>query len=130
MVGAKNASASPAGPVVQWAQNSGGCHFSFNSGKLRSKISLEGLSAGDALPATLTVSCRGQAYKDTLGITRHEPAVVTDPATGTIYNIEHLRNGDSFVFPSGEKAIVKKETFVILATAQWVHVFQAQDVGE
>ena len=103
--------------------------YDVQSGKLRTRITLDGVR-GESLPSTLTVYCRGEAYKDEHGITRYRAATVTDPSNGTVYNVDHLRNGDSFVFPSGESAVVKKETFVILSTAQWVYLFQAQDGGK
>lgn len=102
--------------------------YDVNSGKLKTKARLDGVKTGD-LPVTLTVYCRGESYKDSDGLTRYHPVTLTDPKTGNVYNVEHLKNGETFTFPSGGAATVKKETFVILASAQWAYVFEADDGG-
>ena len=99
--------------------------YNVNSGKLQTKIKLEDVKP-DAVPATLTVYCRGEAYKDADGLTRYKPCTLNDPKTGNVFNVEHLRNGETFTFPSGEQAVVKKETFLIVASAQWIYVFKAE----
>jgi len=78
-------------------------------------------------PVTLTVYCRGESYKDEEGIVRYKPVTVTDPATGNVYNVEHMTNGSEFKFPSGASATVKKETFVMMASSAWVYLFSARD---
>lgn len=100
--------------------------YDVRNGKLLTRSPLEGMQS-DKTPATLTVYCRGEAYKDEQGAQRFRPVTVTDPDTGNVYNAEHLRNGDQFKFPSGKTAEVKKETFVILATARRVYVYKAND---
>ena len=99
--------------------------YNVKSGKLQSKFKVSGVKTGE-LPVTLTVYNRGEAYKDEQGITRYKPVTLTDPKTGNVFNVEHLANGGTFKFPSGETAVVKKETYVIVASAQWVYVFQAE----
>ena len=98
--------------------------YDVNSGKLLSKF--KGDAKSEELPVTLTVYTRGESYKDDQGITRYKPVTLTDPKTGNVYNVEHLADGATFRFPSGETAVVKKETYVIVASAQWVYVFQAK----
>ena len=44
-------------------------------------------------------------------------------------HVEHLPNGSDFTFPSGAKAKVVKETFVVLASSSWVYLFTAKDSG-
>jgi len=100
--------------------------YDVDSGKLKTKIKLDNVKS-QSVPTTLTVYCRGESYKDQDGITRYKPCTLTDPKTGNVFNVEHLHDGDTFTFPSGEKATVKKETFVIVASAQWVYVFKASD---
>ncbi|MBE7493280.1 MAG: hypothetical protein HS108_16175 [Planctomycetes bacterium] len=97
------------------------------TGKLLSEYSLAGLNVEGGGPATLTVYCRGEAYSDEEGLTRYRPVTVTDPVTGNVYNVEHLPNGAQFRFPSGATATVKKETFVVLASSTWLHLFSARD---
>ncbi|MCA9587546.1 MAG: hypothetical protein KC657_19605, partial [Myxococcales bacterium] len=99
--------------------------YDVSSGKLFTKVKLEGLKAG-SLMTTLTVYCRGEAYKDPDGLTRYRPCTLTDPKTGNVYNVEHLKNGETFKFPSGETSTVKKETFLVVASAQWVYVYKAE----
>lgn len=99
--------------------------YNVTTGKLTSKFSVNMEKAGE-LPVTLTVYTRGESYKDEQGITRYKPVTLTDPKSGNVYNVEHLANGSTFTFPSGETAVVKKETYVIVASAQWVYVFQAK----
>jgi hypothetical protein len=99
--------------------------YDVRTGKLKSKIKLDGMKA-EQLPVTLTVYCRGEAYKDADGLTRYHPCALTDPKTGNVYTVDHLANGETFTFPSGESAVVKKETFLIVASAQWVYVFKAE----
>lgn len=99
--------------------------YDATTGKLLSKFKL-GIEKTGELPVTLTVYTRGEAYKDDQGITRYRPATLTDPKTGNVFNVEHLPDGTTFTFPSGESAVVKKETYVIVASAQWVYVFQAK----
>lgn len=103
--------------------------YDVNTGKLRTRHALDGVK-NEGIETTLTVYCRGESYEDDQGLTRCKPVTLTDPKTGNVFNVEHLRNGETFTFPSGESAIVKKETFVILASAKWVHVFRADDGGE
>lgn len=100
--------------------------YDVESGKLKTKIKLDNVKPQE-VPTSLTVYCRGESYKDDDGITRYHACTLTDPKTGNVYNVEHLGNGDTFTFPSGETATVKKETFVIVASAQWVYVFKASD---
>ncbi|MCA8934863.1 MAG: hypothetical protein KDB68_01540 [Planctomycetes bacterium] len=100
--------------------------YNVESGKLKTKIKLDNVKP-EQIPTSLTVYCRGEAYKDQDGITRYKACTLTDPKTGNVYNVEHLHNGDTFTFPSGETSVVKKETFVIVASAQWVYVFKADD---
>lgn len=100
--------------------------FDVRNGKLLTRSPLDGMQA-DKAPATLSVYCRGQAYRDEQGTQRHHPVTLTDPDTGNVYNAEHLRHGDKFKFPSGKTAEVVKETFVILATARRVYVYKAND---
>ncbi|MCA8915299.1 MAG: hypothetical protein KDB90_07795 [Planctomycetes bacterium] len=99
--------------------------YDVNSGKLQTKFKLDNVKP-DAVPATLTIYCRGEAYKDADGLTRYKACTLTDPKTGNVFNVEHLQNGETFTFPSGEQAVVKKETFLIVASAQWVYVFKAE----
>ncbi|MDC1142757.1 hypothetical protein OAU50_06670 [Planctomycetota bacterium] len=80
-----------------------------------------------AAPATLTVYCRGESYKDEDGLTRYKPLTVTDPDTGNIYNVENLHDGDEYTFPSGKKVKVKKETFVLMTSADRMFMFTAKD---
>ncbi|MCC6465155.1 MAG: hypothetical protein IT463_07435 [Planctomycetes bacterium] len=81
----------------------------------------------DSNPVSLTVFCRGEAWQDKDGVTQYRPVTVTDPATGNVYNVEHLPAGSEFTFPSGGKAAVKKETYVIMASATAVYLFRADD---
>lgn len=99
--------------------------YDVNSGKLLTRMKLDGMKSS-ALPTTLTVICRGESYKDADGLTRYHPCTLTDPKTGNVYNVEHLKNGETFTFPSGESSTVKKETFLVVASAQWVYVFKAE----
>ncbi|MCC7510474.1 MAG: PQQ-like beta-propeller repeat protein [Planctomycetes bacterium] len=103
--------------------------YDVSNGKLITQSRLAGITS-DKVPLAITVYCRGEAYKDEQGIARYKPVSVTDPDTGNVYNVEHLRNGDTYKFPSGKVATVKKETFVILASARWVYAFKAQDGGK
>jgi hypothetical protein len=100
--------------------------YGVTSGKLLTSPSLSGVEFEKA-PFTMTVYCRGEAYKDDQGIVRHKPVTVTDPDTGNVYNAEHLRNGQEFKFPSGKTVRISKETFLILTSAQWTYVFKAED---
>jgi hypothetical protein len=99
--------------------------YDVQTGKLKAKIKLDGTKA-EQVPLTLTVFCRGEAYKDADGLTRYHPCTLADPANGNVYNVEHLANGETFPFPSGGSAIVKKETFLMVTSAQWVYVFKAE----
>lgn len=103
--------------------------YDARTGKLKSKVKLEGVSMTDA-PVTLSVYCRGERYKDAEGIERFKPVTVTDPDTGSVFSAEHLANGATFKFASGKTATVVKETFLVIASAKWVHVFQADDGGK
>lgn len=103
--------------------------YDLRSGKLLTRSPLTGVTP-DNTPFTLTVYCRGEAYQDEHEVTRYKAVTVTDPDTGSVYNVEYLRNGDEFVFPSGKSAKVHKETFVILASARWMYVFEAHDGGD
>jgi hypothetical protein len=102
--------------------------YEAGSGKLAGSARLEGVEA-DLAPVTLTVFCRGPSWRDEHGQLRFHPAVLTDPQTGNVYNVEHLRNGDTFTFPSGAQAAVRKQTFVLLASARRAYLFHAQDGG-
>jgi hypothetical protein len=99
--------------------------YDVQTGKLKTKIKLDGAKS-EQIPVTLTVYCRGEAYKDPDGLTRYHPCTLTDPATGNVFSVDHLANGETFTFPSGSSATVKKETFLIVASAQWVYVFKAE----
>ncbi len=103
--------------------------YDVNNGKLLSKYTYDPNVKIEGGAFTLTVFCRGEAYKDTDGLTRYKPVTVTDPQTGNVYNVEHLPNGSDFTFPSGAKAKVVKETFVLLASSSWVYLFTAKDSG-
>jgi hypothetical protein len=81
----------------------------------------------DGGPVTLTVYCRGESYKDEDGIVRYKPVTAADPATGNIFNLEHLPDGSEFKFPSGGVTTVKKETFVLMASSTWLYMFTAKD---
>ena len=96
------------------------------TGKLLSQYTLKDVKV-DGGPVTLSVYCRGEAYKDEDGLQRYRPVTVTDPATGNVYNVEHLPNGSQFKFPSGQTATVKKETFVVMASSAWMYLFSARD---
>ncbi|MCF6227892.1 MAG: hypothetical protein L3J82_04380 [Planctomycetes bacterium] len=80
-----------------------------------------------AAPVTLTVYCRGESYEDEDGLKRFKPLTVTDPDTGNVYNVENMHNGEEFIFPSGTKVIVKKETFVLMTSADRMFMFTASD---
>jgi outer membrane protein assembly factor BamB len=104
--------------------------YDVRTGKLLSTEPLPGLHA-DSLPATLTLYSRGEAYEDEEGQTRYHAATLTDPETGNVYNVEHLRNGDTFTFPGTDRsAVVRKETFLVHATARWMHVYRVDDANE
>ena len=96
------------------------CPYNF----VKTKLKLDGVQPG-ALPVTLTVYCRGDAYKDPDGLTRYRPCTVVDPKTGNVYNDGHLKNGDTFEFPGGGSVQVKKETFLIVTSALTAYVFKA-----
>jgi hypothetical protein len=101
--------------------------YDVRTGKLLSTARLDGLHV-DNLPATLTVFSRGPAYEDEFGQTRYGPVTVTDPETGNQYNVEHLRNGETFTFPGTDRtAVVEKETFLVHTTARWMHMFKVDD---
>ncbi len=101
--------------------------FDLHNGKLLTRAPLAGAVLEKAVPFTLTVYCRGESYKDEQGLVRYHPVTVRDPDTGNVYNVEHLPNGAEFTFSSGKKAVVKKETFVLLASARWTYLFKALD---
>ena len=103
--------------------------YDAHTGKLTTKFALpEGVERGDDL-YTLTVYCRGAAIKDAEGIIKgYQPVSVADPGTGSIYSVEHLRDGDDFTCPGSGKVVrVQKETFLILASSKWMYVFKASD---
>ncbi|MCC6573251.1 MAG: hypothetical protein IT462_05610 [Planctomycetes bacterium] len=102
--------------------------YDAENGKLTTRFPLPNeVERGNEL-FTLTVYCRGEAIKDAAGeITGYKPVSLADPKTGNVYNVEHLHNGDTFTFPSGEKGTVVKETFVALCSAKWLYLFKATD---
>jgi hypothetical protein len=101
--------------------------YDLQSGKLLSRPTTTDLAYKKGDVFTLTVYCRGDAYKDEQGMTRYGPVTLTDPDTGNVYNVEHLPNGAEFKFPSGKTGTVKKETFIILASARTTYLFKAED---
>lgn len=106
--------------------------YDLDSGKIVKRFQLEGLEGYDsseAAPVSLTVYCRGEAYQDDDGVTRYHSVTVTDPDTGNVFNVEHLRNGDTYTMPSGKTATVQKETFLALASARRMYLFRCSDGG-
>lgn len=103
--------------------------YDVESGKLATKFPLPADVEHDKDLYTLTVYCRGAARKDADGTVRgYRPVTAIDPATGSEYNVEHLRNGDSFTCPgSGKVVTVEKETFVVMASCKWMYLFKATD---
>jgi hypothetical protein len=102
------------------------------TGKLDTRIPLPDTIEFEKEPYTLSVYCRGEAIKDQDGAVRgYRPVTVTDSATGSVYSVEHLRNGDTFTLPgSGKTETVKKETFVVMASSKWLYAFAASDKKE
>jgi len=116
-----------AGDRVLVPTEAGVAMYDARTGKLLTTARLQGLTP-DSMPATLTVYSRGEAYEDEHGQLRHRPVTLTDPETGNVYNVDHLPNGATFTFPGTDRsAIVKKETFLIHATARWMHLFKVED---
>lgn len=103
--------------------------YDVQSGKIVTKFPLPDFVEFEKELYTLTVFCRGEAIKDQDGAVRgYLPVTVKDPVSGTVYNAEHLRNGEMFTLPGTDrKAEVKKETFVAMTSSKWMYVFKAND---
>lgn len=103
--------------------------YDVSSGKLVTRVPLPDNVEFEKELYTLSVYCRGEAIQDQDGAIRgYRPVTVTHPTNGTVYNVEHLRDGDVFTLPdSGAQVTVRKETFVVMASSKWVYVFKASD---